>query len=59
MGELNATVFKIASGDISVWVDGGVHLKVNAASGDPVELGEEEAMELGKLLIRLVEEQRS
>lgn len=52
-------VFKIAGGDISIWVDGGIHLRVNAAGADPVELGETEALELGRLLIRLVEEQRS
>lgn len=52
-------VFEMASGDISIWVDGGIHLKVNAAGSDPVELGETEALELGRLLIRLVEDQRN
>jgi len=51
-----AEIFEMASGDISIWVDGGIHLKVNAAGSDPVELGETEALELGRLLIRLVEE---
>lgn len=52
-------IFEMASGDINIWVDGGIHLKVNAAGSDPVELGETEALELGRLLIRLVEEQRN
>ena len=43
-------VFEMASGDISVWIDGGIHLKVNAPGKDPVELGEQEALKLGELL---------
>lgn len=50
-------VFDMASGEISVWVDGGIHLKVNTPGRDPVELGEHEALELGELLIRLANEQ--
>ncbi|WP_332854863.1 hypothetical protein [Duganella sp. S19_KUP01_CR8] len=50
-------VFEIASGDISVWVDGGIHLKVNAPGKDPVELGKQEALKLGELLVRLAIEQ--
>ncbi|MET0266681.1 MAG: hypothetical protein ABW202_13810 [Duganella sp.] len=45
-------------GDISVRVDGGIHLKVNTTDKDPVELGEQEALELGELLVRLANEQR-
>lgn len=52
-------VFKMASGDISVWVDGGIHLKINGAGLDPVEMGEQEALELGELLVCLVNEQRN
>lgn len=52
-------VFEMASGDISVWVDGGIHLKVNTTGTDPVELGECEALMLGELLVRLVNEQRA
>ncbi|WP_156401338.1 hypothetical protein [Duganella sp. Root1480D1] len=52
-------VFEMASGDISIWVDGGIHLKVNTPGRDPVELGEQEALELGELLVRLVNEQRA
>jgi hypothetical protein len=51
-------IFEMASGDISVWVDGSIHLKVNSAFKDPVELGESEALELGELLVRLAKEQR-
>lgn len=51
-------VFKMASGDISVWVDGGIHLKINVPSTAPVELGEQEALKLGELLVRLAIEQR-
>lgn len=52
-------IFEMASGDISVWVDGGIHLKVNSKFKDPVELGESGALELGELLVRLANEQRS
>ena len=51
-------VFEMASGDISVWVDGGIHLRVNASGKDPVELGAQEALKLGELLVRLAIEQR-
>lgn len=48
----------MASGDIIVWVDGGIHLKINVSGTDPVELGEQEALKLGELLVRLAIEQR-
>jgi len=51
-------VFEMASGDISIWADGGIHLKVNTTGKDPVELGEQEALKLGELLVRLANEQR-
>jgi len=51
-------VFEMASGDISIWVDGGIHLKVNTTGKDPVELGEQEALKLGELLVLLANEQR-
>jgi len=51
-------VFEMASGDISIWVDGGIHLKVNTTGKDPVELGEQEALNLGELLVLLANEQR-
>ncbi|UUZ48576.1 hypothetical protein LP420_38720 [Massilia sp. B-10] len=49
-------VFEMASGDISIWVDGGIHLKVNTPGRVPVELGEQEALKLGELLVRLANE---
>lgn len=51
-------VFEMAGGDISVWVDGGIHLKVNSTGKDPLELNEQEALKLGELLVRLAIEQR-
>jgi len=56
--EQEIEVFEMASGDISIWVDGGIHLKVNTTSKDPVELGDQEALKLGELLVRLANEQR-
>lgn len=43
---------------ISVWLDGGIMLKTNDPYGDPVEMGEEEALALANFLIALVAEQR-
>lgn len=51
-------VFDMASGDISVWVDGGIHIKINSSGKDPVEMSEREALELGELLVRLATNQR-
>lgn len=51
-------VFQLAGGEISVGIDGGIHLKINTPGNDPLELGEEEALELGELLVRLALEQR-
>jgi hypothetical protein len=44
--------------NISVWVDGGIHIKTREPNGDPVEMSEEEALALSDLLRRLVAEQR-
>jgi len=43
---------------ISVWVDGGIHIKTRDPHDDPVEMSEEEALALADLLRRLVEEER-
>jgi hypothetical protein len=53
-----SNVYELASGDIVVWAEnsGAIMLKVREPFGDPVELGEEEALELGELLIRLAKE---
>ncbi len=56
--EHTSGIFEMASGDISIWVDGGIHLKLNTTYKDPVELGEREALELGELLVRLARQQR-
>jgi len=58
MSENNTKIFEMASGDISVWIDGGIHMKLNTTYKDPVELRNHEALELGQLLIRLANEQR-
>jgi hypothetical protein len=53
-----SNVYELAGGDIVVWAEnsGAIMLKVREPFGDPVELGEEEALELGELLIRLAKE---
>jgi hypothetical protein len=53
-------VFKIAGGDIEVWVDpaGSICLKARNRFDDPIELGEQEALSLSELLARLVMEQQ-
>lgn len=49
--------YELAGGDITVWVDDGViMLKVHEPFGDPVELSEQEAHELGALLVRLAKD---
>jgi len=51
-------VYELAGGDITVWVEesGVIMLKVREAFGDPVELGEQDALELGALLVRLAQD---
>ena len=48
-------IYDIADGDITVWQEesGVIMLKVREPFGDPVELGEADALELGALLVRL------
>jgi hypothetical protein len=43
---------------VTVWVDGGIHIKTREPHGDPVEMSEEQALALADLLKRLVEEER-
>jgi hypothetical protein len=52
-------IYELAGGDITVWTEesGAIMLKVRAPFGDPVELGEEDALELGALLVRLVKDE--
>jgi hypothetical protein len=51
-------VYELSGGEIDVWVDGGIMLKVRNGSNDPAELSEQDAEELGNLLLRLVKESR-
>lgn len=53
-------IHEAASGDIAVWADQGgpICLKVCNQHRDPVELSEEEALELASLLTLLVDEAR-
>ena len=44
--------------NITVWVDGGIHIRTREPHGDPVEMSEEDALALADLLKRLVDEQR-
>jgi hypothetical protein len=47
-------VFELSDGEITLWKDGGIHLKAVDNHGDPVELSEDEAVELAGALIRMV-----
>lgn len=40
---------------ITLWVDGGIHIKTRDPHGDPVEMSVDEAMALSDLLRRLAE----
>ena len=53
-------VHELAGGEICVWQEesGVIMLKVQQKYNDPVELGEEDALELAELLTRLVNEAR-
>ncbi len=51
------TVYEIADGDVVLWsVDGTIHIKTVSKHHDPVELSEDDAIELSKLLARLASE---
>ena len=51
------TVFECAGGQLAIWVDEGViMLKSKEPYGDPVELNDDEALELSDLLRRLADE---
>jgi hypothetical protein len=52
-------IYDLADGDITVWQEesGVIMLKVREPFGDPVELGEEAALELGALLVRLAKDE--
>lgn len=52
-------VYELAGGDVTVWAEesGAIMLKVREPFGDPIELGEEDALELGALLLRLARDE--
>ena len=54
-------VHELAGGEIAVWAEptGAIILEVRNKHSDPVDMGEEEALELAELLIRLVKQQRA
>ena len=49
-------VHEFAEGEITVWVDGGIHIRTRNPHGDPVEMSDRDAKELAELLLRLVDE---
>jgi hypothetical protein len=55
----NSTVYEFAGGEIVVWAEesGAIMLKVRQPFGDPVVLGEADALELGELLVRLAKDE--
>ena len=52
------TVYKLADGEVYLWVEdgGAIHLKAVSPYGDPTELTAEMARELALLLMTLAEE---
>ena len=56
---MSEAVFTIAD-DIDLWIaDGGsIHIKTRDPHGDPVEMSEEQALELADVLKNLVQELR-
>ncbi len=51
------TVYEIAGGSVVLWsVDGTIHIKTINKFNDPVELTEEDAIELSAVLARLARE---
>jgi hypothetical protein len=56
---MSGGTYSAASGEITLWLDGGIHLKVQEPSGDPIEMSEDEAVELANLLLKLVEDAKA
>jgi hypothetical protein len=46
--------FSLSNGEVSAWVDGGIHLKATTSQGDPVELSADEAKVLVAALSRMI-----
>jgi hypothetical protein len=57
----DAEVFHLSNREVSIWINegGAVSLKAVDRHGDPVELSEEEALEVAQILNRLVSKLRS
>ena len=57
---MSGPVFTVAD-DVAVWIaDGGsIHIKTSDPHGDPVELTEEDALELAAILTRLANDLRA
>jgi hypothetical protein len=57
----NTVVHEPAGGEITLWLDddGVIHIKTRNSHDDRVELSDEQALELSKLLARLVSESNS
>jgi len=47
--------YEFAGGEVLVWIDGCICIKTRNKYNDPVELADEEALELADLLKRLAE----
>lgn len=59
MNDPTPSLHELAGGDVLVWLDptGGICIKTVEPHGDPVELSDQEAIELARLLMQLVAEQ--
>jgi hypothetical protein len=55
-----AKLYTVAEGEVTLWCDpaGVVCIKTMEPHGDPVELTEDEALELAAILTKLAEEAR-
>jgi len=49
-------VLTFAGGEVSMWVDGGIHLRAISPHGDPTELTSDMAREIAHSLISLAEQ---
>jgi hypothetical protein len=56
----NRAIVEFADGEIALWDDDGVlMLKAAEPHGDPVELNEQQARELGEFLVKWAKTQRA
>ena len=56
---MDGQIYTVAD-DVTLWIaeGGSIHIKAREPHGDPVELSEEEALELAAILTRLAQELR-